>query len=148
MTSNSGSIPEIDEDAAKVLAAMQAANRPAMETLTPEQGRKAFAMMREAMKQPKPDMAEVKDHAATGPGGDIPVRVYRSHGAGASPSPVLVFFHGGGWVLGDLESHDVQCRHFANAGACTVVAVDYRLAPEHRFPGCGRRCDRGDPMGS
>ena len=115
MSASTHAVPQIDEDAAKILAVMQAANRPAMETLTPEQGRKAFAMMREAMKQPKPEMAEVKDISVPGPAGEISLRLYRSHGAGKSPSPVLVFYHGGGWVLGDLESHDVR---FSRIRAC------------------------------
>ncbi len=133
-------IPAIDPDAAKILATLRTLNRPAMESLTPEQGRAAFRAMREAMKQPQPEMAEVRDVQARGPAGPVPMRLYRSHGAGSGASPVLVFYHGGGWVLGDLDSHDVQCRHFANAGACTVIAVDYRLAPEHRFPAAADDC--------
>lgn len=134
MANDQSKIPDIDEDAAKVLAALKAANRPAMESLTPEQGRIGFRAAREAMKQAVPEMAEVRDLEITGPAGSIPARLYRSHDAGPQPSPVLVFFHGGGWVLGDLETHDIQCRNYANAGACSVVSVDYRRAPEHKFP--------------
>lgn len=133
-------IPGIDPDAAKVLFALRAANRPPMESLTPEQGRLAFRAMREAMKQPVPEMAEVRELEATGPGGAIPMRLYRSHAAGSGASPAMMFFHGGGWVVGDLETHDIQCRHFANAGACTVIAVDYRLAPEYKFPAAADDC--------
>ncbi len=64
--------------------------------------------------------------------GGVPVRLYE--GIGATPGPCLLYFHGGGWVLGDLDSHDAVCRRLANGGACRVVAVDYRLAPEHPFP--------------
>ena len=133
-------VPQIDEDAAKVLGVMKMLNRPAMETLTPEQGRQAFRAMREAAKQAVPEMAEVRNLEAPGPGGTIPVRLYRSYAAPASASPVMVFFHGGGWVVGDLETHDIQCRHFANEGKCTVVSVDYRLAPEHKFPAAADDC--------
>jgi acetyl esterase len=68
-----------------------------------------------------------------GPGGDMALRVYTPLGAGEVES-TIVYFHGGGWVMGDLESHDAVCRALSNAAASVVVSVDYRLAPEHRFP--------------
>ncbi|HEY7439626.1 MAG TPA: alpha/beta hydrolase [Acidimicrobiia bacterium] len=80
----------------------------------------------------------VEDRAVPGPAGDIPVRIYRP--AGTSPQPVLVYFHGGGWVLGGLETHDGTCRRFADDAGCIVVSVDYRLAPETRFPGAVDDC--------
>jgi acetyl esterase len=67
-----------------------------------------------------------------GPGGAIPVRIYVPQGS--RPMPGLVFFHGGGWARGSLNTHDPLCRSLANAGACIVVSVDYRMAPEHSFP--------------
>jgi acetyl esterase len=79
----------------------------------------------------------VDDRTVPGPTGPVPVRVYRPAVDGrapAEPLPVLAFFHGGGWVVCDLESHDGMCRALCNASGCIVVAVDYRLAPEHRFP--------------
>jgi acetyl esterase len=78
-------------------------------------------------------VADVSDHVLPGPNGTIPVRIYRPEGIG-SAAPLVMFFHGGGWVLCDLDSHDAICRAIANASGCVVVAVDYRLAPEHRFP--------------
>jgi acetyl esterase len=82
-----------------------------------------------------PDMAEVRDLTAPGPAGDIPLRLYRGLGTGAAASlPVLVFYHGGGYVIGDLDTHDYVCRKLANVARCAVIAVDYRLAPEHKFP--------------
>ncbi len=129
-----GAVPQIDEDAAKILENMRKANLPPFESLTPEQGRARMRAMREAMKQPVPDMAEVRDIIASGPHGPIPARLYRSKAAGAGPAPVLVFFHGGGWVVGDLETHDNQARFFADAFGGVTVSVDYRLAPEHKFP--------------
>ena len=81
--------------------------------------------------QPEP-VAEVKDQQMPGPGGSLRLRVYRPK---AEPGlPGLVFFHGGGWVRGSLTTHDVLCRSLANAAACVVVSVDYRLAPEAIFP--------------
>src|SRR6266436_5273285 len=65
----------------------------------------------------------------------IAIRVYTPEGR--APFPVLVYFHGGGWVIGNLETHDGVCRHLANAAGAVVVSVDYRLAPEHPFPASG-----------
>ena len=80
----------------------------------------------------KPDVANVEDRVIPGPAGDIPVRIYTPDGV--APYPVLVYYHGGGWVIGSIETHDGICRAYANAAGCIVVNVDYRLAPEHRFP--------------
>ena len=77
-------------------------------------------------------LADVRDTVVEGPAGAIPVRVYRPE-AGGTP-PAIVHFHGGGWVVGDLDTHDSTCRDLAAGSACAVVAVDYRLAPEHPFP--------------
>jgi acetyl esterase len=80
-------------------------------------------------------VAAVRDLAAPGPAGLVPLRLYRPLGAAAEvPLPALVFFHGGGWVIGDLDTHDVVCRRLANASGAAIVSVDYRLAPEHKFP--------------
>jgi acetyl esterase len=84
---------------------------------------------------PEP-VGSVEDRTVPGPAGPVPVRVYhptRDAAAGGAP-PVVAFFHGGGWVVCDLDSHDGMCRAICNASGCVVVAVDYRLAPEHRFP--------------
>ncbi|WP_267643145.1 alpha/beta hydrolase [Haloarchaeobius amylolyticus] len=82
--------------------------------------------------EPPDEVASVRDRTVPGPDGDIPVRLYRP--VGDDPIAPLVFCHGGGWMLGGLETHDALCRALANATNCLVVAVDYRLAPEHRFP--------------
>jgi acetyl esterase len=80
-----------------------------------------------------PPHAHVEDIEVDGAAGPLPARLYRP--LGASPdAPCLVYFHGGGWVLGSLESHDAPCRAFAEGAGCVVVSVDYRLAPEHPFP--------------
>ena len=103
---------------------------------------RAFYRARRRVTQPAPpEVASVQDLKASGPHGAIPLRVYRP--LGSSPKallPVLVFFHGGGWVIGDLDTHDTLCRELANLTTCAVVAVDYRLAPEHRFPAAVDDC--------
>ena len=76
-------------------------------------------------------VAEVENHEVPGPGGGIPIRIYRP---GAGVRPALVFYHGGGFVIGDLDTHDIECRRIANRADAVVVSVDYRLAPEHPFP--------------
>jgi acetyl esterase len=83
--------------------------------------------------EPEP-VAVVYDRDLPGPAGDIPVRVYRPQPIGGDPLPVVVYFHGGGWVLCDLDTHDTTCRAMANGVDAVVVSVDYRLAPEHKFP--------------
>jgi acetyl esterase len=75
----------------------------------------------------------VTERRIPGPAGDIPVRIYRRMGR-PEPVPAIVYLHGGGWVVGDLDSHDGTCRLLAHESECVVVAVDYRLAPEHPFP--------------
>ncbi len=108
-----------------------AAGSPSMCGLSVEEARRVSAEMFAAM--PSGDsMARVEDARVPGPGGDIPVRVYTPEGK--APFPVLVYFHGGGWVVGDLETQDADCRAIANAAGCVVVSVDYRLAPENKFP--------------
>jgi len=85
-----------------------------------------------AMFGPAPEVAKLEDRTIPGPASEIPIRVYTPEGAG--PFGVLVFYHGGGWTIGDLDTHDRECRLICNQAGCVVVAVDYRLAPEHRFP--------------
>ena len=132
---NDASAMRLDPDAQLMLDAMLKAGRPAFHTLTPVQARVQMLEIRAALKQVQPTVADVRDLVATGPHGDIPMRLYRAHALGRTEyQPVLVFFHGGGWVFGDLETHDNLCRGLANAADCTVVSVDYRLAPEHKFP--------------
>jgi acetyl esterase len=85
-----------------------------------------------------PAVADIADHRIPGPGGPIAVRLYDP--GLAAPAPCLIYCHGGGFVLGGLESHDRVCRELALAGRVKVAAVDYRLAPEHRFPAALEDC--------
>jgi acetyl esterase len=126
---------ELHPDAVLLCQMIVAANRPPLETLTPVQAREAYLATRKAL-QPDPEhVAEVANLEAPGPAGTIPLRLYRGNGVERGKlQPAIVYFHGGGWVIGDLESHDQVCRALANAAHSIVVAVDYRLAPEHKFP--------------
>ena len=81
---------------------------------------------------PGEPVADVRDVMAPGPGGEIPIRLYTPDGKG--PFGVLVFFHGGGWVVGNLETSDFYCRAVTNAARCIIASVNYRHAPEHKFP--------------
>ena len=126
----------LDPDAAAVYKAFQEAGRPAYETLTAPEARAYYAQARFATNPEAPELARVAELAIPAPHGAIPARTYepkapRRHNG---LSPALVFFHGGGWVIGDLDSHDVVCRQLAVEGALIVISVDYRLAPEHKFP--------------
>jgi len=119
---------------------------PAMHTLTPVDAR-LFYRDRRALSQPAtPEVGELRELQAEGPHGPIPLRLYRplasegSSRAAPALSPVLVYFHGGGWTIGDLDTHDVLCRELCNASGCVVVSVDYRMGPEHRFPAAVDDC--------
>ena len=81
-----------------------------------------------------PALDSVANLMFEGPAGNIPVRIYRPRVEGQAPLPALVFYHGGGWVVGDLETHDHMCRYLAGHSGVVVASVDYRLAPEHKFP--------------
>ena len=125
----------IDPDAQRVLDLIKLAGRPPFETLTPTEARGFYSASRTILQPDPAEVALVRDLAAPGPGGPIPLRLYRGAGTDADAVlPALVYFHGGGWVIGDLDSHDGVCRSLANAAQCCVVSVDYRLAPEHPFP--------------
>ncbi len=87
---------------------------------------------------PGATMAHVEDRSIPGPGGEIPVRIYRP--TEASDHSLLVWYHGGGWVIGDLDGADVTCRELAARSGSVVVSVDYRLAPEHRYPAAHEDC--------
>lgn len=120
----------LDPNVQTMLEAMAAQGAPAFHEVSPEAAR---VLVREMGMPGEPEPVEsVADRTIPGPGGDIPIRVYTPKGA--LPFPVLVFFHGGGWVICDLETHDGVCRALTNAAGCVVVSVDYRLAPEHKFP--------------
>lgn len=128
----------LDPQAQAFLDQMAALGTPPMSTLTPDEVRLDTKMQREMIPiEPEP-VAQVVNGAIPGPAGQIPVRIYTP--AGSGPFPALVFFHGGGWVICDLDTHDGLCRSLCNGAGCAVVSVDYRLAPEHKFPAAPEDC--------
>jgi acetyl esterase/lipase len=104
---------------------------PQLHTFPPELARAGMRRQIAQLGEPEP-VAHVEDRTLPGATEDIPVRIYTPEGNG--PFPLLVFFHGGGYVLGDLDTHDGLCRSLTNGAGCIVVSVDYPLAPEHKFP--------------
>jgi len=125
----------LDPQAKAVIDLVVASGRPPYHQLSPKDARQLFRETRPASTPIPPEIGIVRDIAADGPLGSIPLRLYRPAGVPVStPLAVLVYFHGGGWVIGDLETHDVLCRQLTAESGVSLVAVDYRLAPEHRFP--------------
>jgi acetyl esterase len=126
----------LDPDAAAVFKAFQEAGRPPYETVSPAEARELYLKGRVVSNPEPPELASVEPLAIPSPAGPIPARIYtpvkprQTNGL----APCLVFYHGGGWVIGDLDSHDVVCRKLADEGKLIVISVDYRLAPEHQFP--------------
>ncbi len=126
----------LDPESQRLIDLMAAANRPAWHTLTPAAARELYLSLRPAAQGPRPAGVSVVDRTIPGPAGDVPVRLYRPAAAPADALlPALVYAHGGGWVFGNLDSHDVLCAQFALEAGIAVLAIDYRLAPEARFPG-------------
>lgn len=128
-------MPSMDPQVAAMIEAGRKAGARPFEVLTPEQARAAYAAGWDVVQPPTAEVASVRDVSIPGEGGALALRIYR--GIGTQPGerlPCMVFLHGGGWVIGNLQSHDRLCRILANRARICVVAVDYRLAPEHRFP--------------
>jgi acetyl esterase/lipase len=121
----------LDPQAQKVVDTIAALNLKPFKDSTPTEAREAMRA-RTAGLGPVEDVPAVADHRVPVEGGEITVRLYAP--AGVGPHPVLVFYHGGGWVIGDLYTHDGLCRSIVNAAGCAVASVDYRLAPEFKFP--------------
>lgn len=131
----------VHPDVEALIAAGRAAGSQPFQAMTPEQARLAYAARRELLQKPPDAVAERRNFTVPGPAGPIPLRGYRPQGAaGDEILPCVVFMHGGGWVFGDLESHDGLCCRLANQAGCAVIAIDYRLAPEHRFPAAVDDC--------
>lgn len=135
-----GTPPYTRPDVAAFLAFLNAQEGPKMEELPHEDARAMFRAMTQMADAPRGEVATVEDRAIPGPAGEIPIRIYDNR-PDRDPGPVLVFFHGGGWVIGDLDTHDAYCAEAARILDMPVVAVDYRLAPEHPFPAAPEDCE-------
>ncbi len=123
----------LDQDSAELVARLREIKAPRYETFTPEEARAAMAASRKAAALVPPPINAVREITMASAYGDaIKARLYVP--SDRAVMPLMVFFHGGGFVLGDLDSHDILCRRLAIASDCAVLAVDYRLAPEHKFP--------------
>jgi len=126
----------LDPQARAVLDMINAAPAPDPAHLAPDEMRAVFAAM--VMPAEPVEVAGAMDRTVPGPAGDVPVRVYTPPGEG--PFPALAYFHGGGFVIGGLDTHDRTCRELCLEAGCLVVSVDYRLAPEHPFPAAPEDC--------
>lgn len=124
----------LDPQLATLLEFLAAAGAKPMWEGTPAEARAGFRTLSVDLRDPAavPPIGSVQDRTVPGGAGDLRARVYRPEAAG--PLPTVVFLHGGGFVIGDLDTHDVTCRELANRSECVVLSVDYRLAPEHPFP--------------
>ncbi|MDT0508261.1 alpha/beta hydrolase [Novosphingobium sp. MMS21-SN21R] len=115
-------------------------NAPPMSQLPLEMARASYIAMGEMAELPPRELAVIRDLTCPGPASDIPLRLYDAQ-ATREPGPAVVFFHGGGFVIGDLESHHSLCTEIAAELDLPVIAVDYRLAPEHPFPAAPDDCE-------
>lgn len=120
-------------DAAALLQALIDARVPALDTMTPEEARALRRAQLARWDLPRDPNLTVEDSSLPGPAGEIPIRIYTPK-IETPPYPALIYYHGGGWVLGDLDTYDHVCAMLASAARCMVVSVAYRLAPEHPFP--------------
>ncbi|WP_307828067.1 alpha/beta hydrolase [Nocardioides sp. SYSU D00038] len=126
--------PRLDPDLANLLAFLDAAATRPMHEGTPAEARASFRTLAVDLRDQSllPQVEAVDDTTVPGGAGPVAARVYRPRATG--PLPTVVFLHGGGWVIGDLDTHDLTCRTIATLCDAVVVSVDYRLAPEHPAP--------------
>jgi acetyl esterase len=130
----------LDPQAQAVLdAAYSNPDGTAFDTDDPEEARRRYAAGTAAFAPETPALEAVEEMTVPGPAGEIPARLYRPKGA-PDPAPLLVFFHGGGWVFGDMDTHDHVCRALADAAKCLILSVDYRLSPPDKFPAAVEDC--------
>src|ERR1700752_3596951 len=122
----------LDPQMKAILEQIASAGAKPFAAMPPAEAREGIRLLVQVFGGTAEQVAKVEDRRIPGPAGEIPVRVYTP--AGGAPAGALVYFHGGGWVIGDIGTHDELCRALAKGGGCVVVSVDYRLAPEHKFP--------------
>jgi acetyl esterase len=128
----------VREDVAGFLALIN--SQPAPEALLVDEQRESYLALKALSEADPRPLAVIRDLTCPGPGGVIPLRFYDVREA-REPSPAILFFHGGGWVIGDLDSHNALCTELSAELDLPVLAVDYRLAPEHLFPAAPDDCE-------
>ncbi len=129
---------ELDPQMKAILDTITAAGGKPFNAMSPDEARAGIKLLVQVFGGAPEQVAKVEDRRIPGPAGEIPLRIYTP--ASAAPTGALVYFHGGGWVIGDIESHDEVCRALAKGSGSVVVSVDYRLAPEHKFPAGPEDC--------
>jgi acetyl esterase len=125
-------MPNLHPQIQKALEAMARLDLKPIEAMTPAEARVQMEQMAASRKAETLAVARVEDRAIPGPAGEIPVRIYWPNAAG--PRPAIVYYHGGGHVIGSLDSHDLIARNLCGGAEAVIVSVDYRMGPEHRFP--------------
>jgi len=130
---------ELDPQAKAIVDRANSSDAPSIMDSTPEQARKMMDAVLTMYGWEGPEMASVKDIQVPRQEGDITCRVFIPKGV-AQNAPVLVYFHGSGWVIGGLDSHENEARHYGDGAGCIVVVPDYRLAPENKFPAAAEDC--------
>ena len=124
----------LDPHAKRFLDMAAAAGVRDVATLTPQELRRAFRQLSQMVDRRPVSVGQIINGTLPGAGGDVGYRLYTPIGSVPALIPGLIYFHGGGWIFGDLDTHDGMCRRLCNASGCRVIAIDYRLAPEYRFP--------------
>jgi acetyl esterase len=124
----------LDPAAKRLLDMLAVGGMADIATMTPQQMRDGFRRLAQAVDVKGVPIGKVEDGELPGPGGPLPYRLYRPQHPAAQPLPALVFFHGGGCVFGDIETHDGLCRTLATESGCAIISIGYRRAPEHKFP--------------
>jgi acetyl esterase len=124
----------LDPQAAFLLKLLVDNNIPSVHTQTPEQARDAYRSRRTFSQPEPPHIGPVADHVVQANGASFKVRSYQPPQRSQAALPALVYYHGGGWTIGDLDTHDVLCRSLCLQAGVVVISVDYRMGPEHKFP--------------
>ena len=132
--------PYVRDDVKALLQLLAAAEAPPISEQTLEEARQGYLALHTMADRPARELAVIRDLACPGPAGDIPLRLYDARET-REDGPVIMFYHGGGFVIGDLDTHHNLCTEIAHQMDLPVVAVDYRLAPEHPFPAAIDDCE-------
>lgn len=125
-------MPNLHPQIEKVFEAMARLDLKPIEAMTPDEARQQMEVMAASRKAETLPVAKVENRTIPGPAGQIPVRIYTPNGSGIRP--LIVYYHGGGHVIGSLDSHDLVARNLCGGAEAVVISVDYRMGPEHRFP--------------